>query len=383
MIYFNNKKRLNIENIEYKLRKLGISQSDLAKKLSVSREIISQWLQNKKYPRPRHLLFLSKILNLSFTELVILEKSEDEPVIAFRKKRGHKIDEEYEKQAKFKGYILQKLVPYLPFDQFYLPSTLKHPENKYDYIQKIVKNIRCKISDIKDDVLEFNHLIKFYRKRQAVIIPVFWGEKSKHENALHIFLPKSKITYIFLNLDTKVFDFKFWIAHELGHILAPNLKEEESEDFADNFAGALLFPEYLASKGYIKLINLDNIGYKINYLKELAKKYIISPITIFLEINKYASNYNKPEIDLGAKDSIFRATTEFQKDFEKVSDILFETKSPSPYEFINRSRIEFKTPFFKTLKKYISNNDTSPAFIQRLLEIPYPDASSLYKELTK
>lgn len=62
------------------------------------------------------------------------------------------------------------------------------------------------------------------------------------------FLPESDTTWVYLNLDTNVHDLKFWMAHELGHCLSPSLTGTEvAEDFADAFAGALLFPH---AKGF-------------------------------------------------------------------------------------------------------------------------------------
>lgn len=55
---------------------------------------------------------------------------------------------------------------------------------------------------------------------------------------LHIYLPDSMTTWIYLNLDTDAHDFKFWMAHELGHVFSPDLRGEPAEDFADAFAGA-------------------------------------------------------------------------------------------------------------------------------------------------
>lgn len=128
-------KKLNIENIEKSMRLFGLSQSDIAKRLNVSRESVSKWISNYNFPRPRHLLQLAEVLDLGFNEIVAEQKSESEPIIAFRKKRSHKIDEEYENNAKFKGEILKKLTPYLPFDTLSRPSSLLNPKNDYKYIQ--------------------------------------------------------------------------------------------------------------------------------------------------------------------------------------------------------------------------------------------------------
>ena len=43
---------------------------------------------------------------------------------------------------------------------------------------------------------------------------------------------------VLINLDTHAHDFKFWMAHELGHAKAPDLRGDDAENFADMFAGA-------------------------------------------------------------------------------------------------------------------------------------------------
>lgn len=56
-----------------------------------------------------------------------------------------------------------------------------------------------------------------------------------------------------LNLDSKVTDFLFWMAHEIGHSIAPSLCDQAAEDFADAFAQSLLFPQGEADALYGKL----------------------------------------------------------------------------------------------------------------------------------
>ena len=67
-----------------------------------------------------------------------------------------------------------------------------------------------------------------------MLIPVLWGARDRHENALHIYLPGSATTWVYLNLDSEVHDFKLWMAHELAHVLAPGLRGDLGEDFADS-----------------------------------------------------------------------------------------------------------------------------------------------------
>jgi len=376
------KKSLNINNIQKKLEKLGLSQTALSKKIGVSKEAISKWLKNEKFPRPRHLLQLAETLDLTFDEIVIKSRPEYEPIIAFRKKGRHKIDDDYIRHAKHKGTLLDGLADYVPFKIESPPSYFINPQLNYDYIQRAAEYVRSKINKSAKKKIEFTDLIALFIEKQAIIIPVMWGNKDKHENALHINLPSSNTTWIYLNLECNTIDFKFWMAHELGHMFTPKLTgNNDGEDFADDFAGALLFPECLAKIEYETLTQIEDIGSKINYIKRLANNYIISPVTIYYEINKYAKYSNKTPLDLGSKDAIHKATTNFHKGFNRVYDYLFELKSPSPNLFINQAKQTFSTPFFDVLKKYIHDKSSSPALIQHLLDMSYLDAKSLFEEL--
>ncbi len=111
------------------------------------------------------------------------------------------------------------------------------PPLEYAFVQAAAQEVRQHL-DVGDSKLTFEHLIDFFLQLHAVIVPVLWGEKQQHENALHIYLPKSRTTWVLINLDTHAHDFKFWMAHELGHAKAPDLRGDDAENFADMFAGA-------------------------------------------------------------------------------------------------------------------------------------------------
>jgi len=373
--------QLNVKNIHQKVQELGLNQTALAREMQVSREAVSKWLRNEKFPRPAKLLKLARILNLSFAELVSKVPSGNEPVIAFRKKGAHKITPDYINHAKDMGKILTELVPYLPFDDLSQPAVLKAPSSDYSYVNKVTKRIREEIAAQDDDEIRFDSLINYFNNLQAVIIPVLWGNKEKHENALHIYLPESMTTWIYLNLDCRIHDFKFWMAHELGHIHAPNLQGEEGEDFAEAFAGALLIPQELAASEYEKLQKLDNVWLQINQIKSLAERLVVSPLTVYYEINNYASHSRNSKIELEANKEIYQATTKFNKQFKPVNEGLFGTKSPSPSRYIASAMEHFGSPFFDILKTYLAERHKSASFIQSILNIPLLDAQNIYEEL--
>lgn len=375
------KNSLNIEAINERLQYLGLSPAKLAGELEVTREAVSQWLKSEKFPRPDKLLKLARRLNLSFDELVSKIPTVNEPVVAFRRKAGRKIEPDYLEQARDMGKMLAGLAPALPFDDLAQPPFLRAPSVDYAYVQKAVRMVRADIGVRNDEEITFAHLIHFFNDLHAVLIPVLWGNKENHENALHIYLPESMTTWIYLNLDCRVHDFKFWMAHELGHVYTPNLRNNDGEDFADAFAAALLIPEELAAAEYGVLSRLPNIGMQINRIKAIAERLVVSPLTVYYEVNKYAENSGNPKIDLESGKEIHRATSNFNKQFKPLSECLFGTKTPSPSRYIASAREHFNSSFFEILKPYLVEHHKSAGFLQSILNVPLLDARSLFEAL--
>lgn len=367
-------KKLNIKIINDTMEAMGFSASAVAKELSVSRESASKWLKGSTFPRPDKLLKLSLLLNLNYDNLVITE-DENRPIIAFRKRAGTKTKNNHINRAIEMGYMLKPLVEYLPFDKYIKPKTLKTPSTDYNYLQELSKIIRKDIGLKSTSNIDFRHLVKLFSDKQTVLIPVLWGKKEKHENALHIFLPDSMTTWVYLNLDVEVHDFKFWMTHELGHILSPNLRGDKAEDFADAFAGALLFPKDLARKSYHKVMNVKfNTGAQINVIKEIAEEHLISPITVYYEINNYANYKKLPKITIN---NIFASAKNLSKQYYTVSESLFDSKHPKAKKYIKFSDDTLESPFFNSLKNYLLDNDKGYGYIQSILDIPLMDARKI------
>jgi len=373
-------KTLNIENIRLAMEKAGLSQSNIANKLGVSREAASKWLSGKKLPRPDKLLRLALLLNLKLDELIVKPDDPIEPVIAFRKKGNAKTTKLHVSRAKDIGKMLSSLVSYLPYDLSVQPATLKNPVTEYEYVQNIASKIRTEIGLDREDELNFNHLIKKFNDLQAVIVPVLWGRKKVHENALHIYLPESMTTWVYLNLDVEVHDFKFWMAHELGHVYTPDLRGDEAEDFADAFAGALLFPETLAEKAYIDVSRAKTEKTQINKIEKYAECYSISLVSVYYEINKYASHNNLVELKLGKY--LFARNANFNKKYMTLDQVIFDDERPDAKKYIQSCNEVFNTPIFDALKSYLVESRKSAGFVQSILDTPLIDAKGIHAELS-
>jgi transcriptional regulator with XRE-family HTH domain len=372
-------KKLNIRQIQDAMDGLGLNQAGLSKRLEVSRAIVSAWLKGDKFPRPDKLLKLGLILNMPFQELVKKPLTDIEPVIAFRKKGTRKTKDIHIEQAREMGHLLQLLIPYMPNDRMFQAPVLKHPRLDYNYIQKVASRIREEIGVKNSDRIKFEQLIDKIIEFEVVLIPVFHGSKQNHENALHIFLPSSETTWIYLNIDSKIHDFKFWMAHELGHVIAPSLRGDDGENFADSFAQALLFPADQAEAAYKHVKRLRTKKSRINKIIALSNEMIISPVTVYEAINNFAREADCVEIDLSP--DIYAATANLNKTYLNVAETLFGETPASVKQYIEMAKDVFKSPFFDILMLYLSENEKSPGFVQSLMDISMLDAKEIHSAL--
>jgi len=381
-------KRLNIDKAQQAIDKAGLTQTAVAVALGVTKEAVSQWLLHKSFPRPNKLLQLGKLLNLSFDDLVTKEEPYA-PKVAFRKMRGTITRDHHIEKAQEIGRFLRHLVPYLPFDTFEMPPVLKSPNCDYDYLRTVTAKVREDVNLGPVECVDFTHLIRRFSELQAVVVPVMWGgaKKHRHENAVHIHLPDSGSTWVYLNLDTNIHDFKFWMAHELGHCLSPSLEGDVAEDFADAFAASLLYPHELAEKAYASITSQASPSAKITHVIGLADQLTISPWTVIGQVNKYAESTGQPQIQL-SKSAFPGAVTNFNKKYKNLSEALFgnteldEHGNPSARDYIEKAESAFETPFFDLLRKYLKEHDKGPGYVQTVLDMPLLDARSIHAELT-
>lgn len=369
-------KKLNTSAMLEKMMQLGISQADLAQKLDVSRTAVTAWLKPEKFPRPRHLLKLAEILQLQFDDLVVRPIS-SEPKVAFRKSGNHKIKPEHIERFQFSARLLERLVPLLPFDKLSAIPTLKNPSADYEYLEESASVVRSELG-LTETEIKFEEIVGLFNKYNAVLIPVLWG-KTHFKNATHIFLPGSDTTWIFINLDVKVFDFKFWLAHELGHAKAPQLVDQEGEDFADGFAGALLFPRSEAKLLYDDLIAVRTDWKRFDAIAARAEELVISPITLYKQLEAYAKHAGMPSLEL--ENVIYRGTAAFNKKYHLLSKGIFSAESPSAVQLIEFAKDGLGTCFFEVLSSFVAEHDSPTKFIANLLDVSIEDAVALHREL--
>jgi len=372
---------LNLPVLREALAKAGLNQARLAEKLKVSREAVSKWVAGESFPQPDKLLRIGTLLGLAFGQLVVSAPTTAVPVVSFRKKSNRKTKDEHLDNARETGELLKRLVKYLPSQDLTRPPTLKEPTDAYNYVQAVATQVRKEMGLEKKEVIEFGDLIKKFNDLHAIIIPALWGERQHHGNALNIHLPDSQTTWVFLNLDSNAVDFKFWMAHELGHSLAPKLGDEAGEDFSDLFAQSLLFPESHAVKIRAELESIGTVGGRIELVRREAKKHVISPYTIRRALEDYEAARGLPKTDLGDMPKFMAATTNFAKSIKTITQAIFKELPAKPKEYAASARSKFDSPFFEALSEFCKQEQGAEHFIHRVLGVSLADAKALAGEL--
>lgn len=369
-------KLIHSDSVKTALSTLGWSQKRLAAEIGVTAQAVTNWLQGADFPRPDKLLKLATTLKLDFDKLVLLKSNP--PVVAFRKKGGAKTTEVHLIKAASMGMMLKPLVSYLPPLRA-LRTQIPSPSLDYNVLQMAAAAVRERVGIGAHAVLKYEHLINEFISNDAVIIPVMWGRQEKHGNALHILLPDENVTFIYLNLDTYFEDFKFWMAHELAHVYTPELAgTDKGEDFADSFAGALLFPKELAQAAYAEAAHVGSASKQIEILRKYAHGHNISLYSVYREVCNFAEATGLPhlavcELDIHKVRNMVRGPL--------VSAALFDPMPPEASTYIAASNSGFKTSFFSALQRLLRERETGPGYVQQLLDISLKDATALYTEL--
>ncbi len=371
-------KVIHSNNLKTAIQARGWTQKDLAAQLGVTGQAVTNWMKGTDFPRPDKLLKLATTLKLGFADLVHLPQA-TQPIVAFRRKAGTKTTDAHVSKAMAMGALLKGMVPFLPT----LPQLRRqvpNPSTDYAALQAVAKQVRTALGLTQGAVLHYEHLLDEFVENGAVVVPVMWGNQQNHKNALHILLPKERMTFILLNLDTYLEDFKFWMAHELAHVFTPDLAgKDEGEDFADAFAGALLFPVELARTVHEK-VSGGNKAHESKVLKAFASERGISLFSVFKETNRYAQAMGLPPLKLDASE--IHAIRNAQRG-KLVSELLFAPLPPEPSVYVTAAEKQFKSPFFQALRRMVKEQQTGSGYIQQVMDIPMQDAVALHKELVR
>lgn len=385
-------KRLNIDLVKESMDAAGYNNSQLADRLSVSRTIVGDWLASKKFPRPDKLVRLGLTLKLPHNQLVV-DEAPVTAVVNFRKKAQRTLNEGHYSDGLKKAMLLDLVADYLPEGSLEIPPILKNPSLDYDYLQRAISLVRSFVGKGPEDMMSYSDLIQIIHKYDVVPIPVLWGISSSKDNdahCLHVESPKTKKDWVYINLDSYLLDFKFWVSHEIGHVITKNTCGEElSEDFADLFAQSFLFPETMAEKAYNILIN-KSPGQLVQEMISMADPLLISPYTIYKSVNLYAESNKKKQLPrlgrsyVNIKNYVEGKSTLIDRLIADCSECAQDQDDIhiAPDKYIYISKKYFNTPIFDAIKSFLVETSRGDGFLQSLLGIQALEAKELHYFLT-
>ena len=370
-------RNLNSAAIRKALTAAGMTQKALATQLDVSGQAVTNWLKGKDFPRPATLLKLALLLNLPADQLIDTQQP-DKPIVAFRKKGLSKTTKEHIKRAEHIGMLLRPMVPYFPNQSHIRPRFSADPGD-LTAIMTAANQTRVNLGKSETAAIQYSDLIDEFKCCGAVVVPVLWGKQEKHKNALHIHLPAENFTFIFLNLDTRLEDFKFWMAHELAHVYSPDLAGSDAgEDFADSFAGSLLFSSTMEQLAYKKITASKAVKSQIFAVRDVADTCGISALTVYRNVARYAKAEGLAEL-MVCEQSIHQLRNSGKETL--VSESFFGDNSPTASLFLQACTENFKTDFFSAFVKMSSERDVSAGYLQQVMSITAAEARELYQVL--
>ncbi|WP_245176293.1 ImmA/IrrE family metallo-endopeptidase [Cupriavidus sp. AcVe19-6a] len=276
---------------------------------------------------------------------------------------------------------LRELVPFIERDNLFAPGILETPQLSDDYIIRAARQTRARAGLSTTEPIRHSQLISMHQEFGSILVPVLWGEeKSGHENALSVYLPESKSSWVIFNLNARIDDFNYWMAHELAHCYTLNaLQGDKGETFAERFAQALLFPQEVAAAA------LDDIMGSKQRMERVAfhaKAHDISIVTVVKQIDRIAEQRTgKPT---GLIDNRFWDDWNGSRSLQPtVAYALFGIDSMTSSQYIDASERIFGTPVFRALARWQdAQGGLSPAFVATALNIQLGDALHIAKALS-
>jgi transcriptional regulator with XRE-family HTH domain len=371
---------LNVAAVKQAMTAAGLSQAAVADACDVSREAVSNWLKGESQPRPMVLVKLATLLKLEIAQALIEAEVPPEPVVAYRTRRNRAPSDKVLAAARDVGESLRQLVPYIVSDPAFAPPVLAQPTLDEAYIRRCTSRLREDIGcDLKGPI-SLDQIVDLHHRVGSYLVPVLWGgDKHGHENALHVYLPDSKTSWVILNLNCRYDDFKFWLAHELGHCYSLHaLRGTEGETFAERFAATLLFPHDAAAEAYKRIAG--SAASKFARACGIADRFDISPITVVREIESFAKTARVPSTNLDSP-RLYNHCRLLGATVGTVARDLFDTDTPSARDYISISRAIFGTSFFDALAKFQRDVGKSPALIASVLNVGIADALAISKAL--
>ncbi|MHA6891405.1 helix-turn-helix domain-containing protein [Ralstonia pseudosolanacearum] len=373
---------LNLELTKSKMTLLGLTQADLADRCGVSKEAVSNWLSGESTPRPRKLKALAEAIGVGVDSLFGGQDALPAPIVAYRTKKNLPVTGGAMDAAAELARHLRELVPFVQRESLFSPPVLHAPSLEEDYIRSAALQTRARIGLTALAPLTREQLLGLHQAFGSILVPVLWGEdKMGHENALSVYLPEEKLSWVVFSLNARNDDFNYWLAHELAHCYTLHaLQGDDGECFSERFAQELLFPHAAAEAALNDIATSPDRMERARYYAEI---YDISIVTIIRQVDRVARSLGKAITGL-ENDDFWANWSATRTAVPTVAEALFGTEPLSIEAYVANSERVFSTPIFQALAAWQhQEGGRSPSFISSALNIALGDAVELSRILTR
>lgn len=331
------------ERLKTIAKEKGISLTELAEVLNVSRQTVNDWIKGQ-VPKGNHLIGLSQLLEISPRFFFPSEIPGNISVPLHRKRGVAKITGAMKQEAAHMAKQYEKLFKWAPDPGLVPVLRTTHRDNQNAIA--MAGSLR-ELSGIETHKpMDYEHA--FCLLPSIKIVTIFgYFPKSLKGYAFYCKIHKHRV--VFVNNDTNVLDLIFPLLHEAIHAIRDEednkFTDRAEEDFCDSVADCIQFPEE-----YVKLVYHTIKGRRkavqINLLKDFSAENKHSMFGIIERLKKIS-----PALDF----AVGGANTNLKKGFPSIGDILFKDQDPRSYIH----NVRMLSPLFFDIVSKLMNNVTT------------------------
>ncbi len=304
--------------IKSKAEYLKIPITKLAENLGVSRQAVNDWIKGQ-IPKGMHIISLCKILDLTPDNLFGVQ--EDKSIIMMplhRTRRTAKVTPEMQETAK--KLVEEYKILFKNCDTPHLIPVERSGERSNKAAKIIAKNLRDKSGVNDNSPIDYHHVFSLINELGIFLIFRTFPDEVK-SYAFYTRIYKHRV--IFVNTTTNILDLIYPLLHETVHALRDELEitednRNDEEDFCDQVASLIQFPERYISDIMDTLEILPNIPSKIRNLKMFGEKNHHAMYGVVKRIEEVDPSFN---LNIGGAD------TNLKKLHPKVGEIIFTSES--------------------------------------------------------
>jgi len=307
-----------------KIRELSkdnkISYQGLAKLIGVSRQAVNDWVKGQ-VPKGNHLVSLCRIFQVN-PDLFFSDKTDDRITLPIHRARlSAKVTSEMQNEARL---LSKKYVNFFANqkDPEVVPI-IKVAEKSLENARKIAKALRDMAEVAEDKPIDYDHT---FRLAECLGIKLIFREFPGPIKGYAFYIKILSHRIVFVNNSTNVIDLIFPLLHEFVHAIRDDIPpglvySEEEEDFCDNVANFVQFPESYVNEVYENIRSI-NPASQIKLLKNYASRNGHSLFGIVEAIKRVDPQFN---LNVGG------ANSNLKKNFLTIGEILHKYDDAREY----------------------------------------------------